>query len=109
MSKRVVKEEIIEQPAGEEETRPELEMWLLDVTRIENLVEAKKKVEHALQVQEAFPKIGMVTLMVGPGGLLNILVQQNLLQGDSLDDIEAAVLDVQRNLLQLRKQQKAAE
>jgi hypothetical protein len=87
-------------------TKFELEGWLREVTGESEIDRAVGKVEQALELLRIYPNVGVVSLMVGPGGLLNLSTTPNLNTEDGLDYIESALLDTQRNILNTRRQSK---
>lgn len=97
-------DEVIEELPEEELS--ELKKWLLEATAQEEVALAKAVVSRAIAVEKSLPQIGMLAVMVGPGGTLQSLISQNLADDDGMDNVEAALLDIQRNILQARRQNK---
>lgn len=90
------------------EKKFDYEEWLVDLTKQSDVKAARLQVEQAVQAAGALPMVGVLGLLVGPGGLMNIGASQNLFTPDGLENVEMALLDAQRETMRLRKQMTAA-
>ncbi len=87
----------------------ELEKWLLETTGAESVEIAREIIKQAMEIRLLLPNIGVVSIMVGPGGMYNLVMSSNLNTPEMIDEVETALLDAQRWAKQNRKQLAAAK
>jgi hypothetical protein len=83
----------------------DLEKWLCDITGVENLDMAKMQVSRAVELASILPKIGALTLLISPAGVLDTIVSQKLVSNvEGLETLEMALLEVQQGIIRTRRQ-----
>lgn len=88
----------------------DLEKWLCDVTGVNNVDGAKSQVSRAIEVMSILPRIGTLTMLISPVGVLDTTISQKLVEStDSLEMVELALLNVQQGLINTRRQLSAVE
>lgn len=79
--------------------------WLLEVTGCDDEAIAKEKVQRGLGLLDILPRIGILSILVGPGGLLNLVATQNIANNpESLDDLQMALVQAQQNVIMSKQQ-----
>jgi hypothetical protein len=86
----------------------DLGKWICDVTGIEDLDQAKNQVKRAIEIMGTLPRIGALTVLISPAGVIDTIVSQNLVDNlDSLENLEMSLLGVQQGIIRTRQQMKS--
>jgi hypothetical protein len=91
------------------EEEKSLETWLCDTTGASDIDDAKTRVMRALAAEKQISKIGILSILVGPGGLLNIATTPNLQNIEGFESLEVASLDAQREIMMAMRRARSAQ